>query len=247
MELPKFEYNVKLYNHIRTMKQDRKEYMIYNMELLGEGAAGTTYTAYVKPAGEFPDQVVLKEQKRTRFCINEFEALKFLREKMMKNELVGYYIFLYGSFTSGSRKYMILEKLDKGLDEYLTENNVDVKTYLQIFWHIANAVDYLEQFRFNHGDLWIENVMLKWWPGQNGKFNIKIIDYDSAFKENSQINHPSFGGADDFRDKFIRAEVVAYDKLIEAGSYASAREKGWVRTEGKEYVVQDGDVIEFRI
>jgi len=51
----------------------------------------------------------------------------------------------------------------------------------------------------------------------------------------------------DFQEKFIRAEVVHYDKLIEAGSYAKAREKGWVRTEGKEYVVQDGDVIEFLI
>lgn len=51
----------------------------------------------------------------------------------------------------------------------------------------------------------------------------------------------------DFKEKFIRAEVVAYDKLIEAGSYAKAREKGWVRTEGKEYVVKDGDVIEFKI
>jgi ribosome-binding ATPase YchF (GTP1/OBG family) len=51
----------------------------------------------------------------------------------------------------------------------------------------------------------------------------------------------------DFKDKFIRAEVVAYDKLLEAGSYAVAREKGWVRTEGKEYIVEDGDVMEFRI
>ncbi len=51
----------------------------------------------------------------------------------------------------------------------------------------------------------------------------------------------------DFQEKFIRAEVIAYDKLIEAGSYASARAKGWVRIEGKEYVVQDGDVIEFLI
>ncbi len=51
----------------------------------------------------------------------------------------------------------------------------------------------------------------------------------------------------DFKDKFIRAEVVAYDKLMEAGSYAKAREKGWVRTEGKEYIVTDGDVIEFLI
>lgn len=51
----------------------------------------------------------------------------------------------------------------------------------------------------------------------------------------------------DFRDTFIRAEVVAYDRLIEAGSYAAARERGWVRTEGKEYIVEEGDVIEFKV
>ncbi len=51
----------------------------------------------------------------------------------------------------------------------------------------------------------------------------------------------------DFRDKFIRAEVIACDKLLEAGSYAVARERAHVRTEGKEYVVQDGDVVEFKI
>ncbi len=60
---------------------------------------------------------------------------------------------------------------------------------------------------------------------------------------------PEAGAAihSDFRDKFIRAEVLACDKLLEAGSYAVARERGWVRTEGKGYIVQDGDVIEFRI
>jgi ribosome-binding ATPase len=51
----------------------------------------------------------------------------------------------------------------------------------------------------------------------------------------------------DFKDKFIRAEIISYDKLVEAGSMTVAREKGWARTEGKEYIVQDGDVIEFRI
>ncbi len=49
----------------------------------------------------------------------------------------------------------------------------------------------------------------------------------------------------DFFNKFIRAEVIAWDSLLEAGSYAKAREKGLVRTEGKEYVVKNGDVIEF--
>jgi small GTP-binding protein len=51
----------------------------------------------------------------------------------------------------------------------------------------------------------------------------------------------------DFKDKFIRAEVVFWKDLIDAGSYAEARAKGKVRTEGKEYVVKDGDVIEFKI
>jgi len=51
----------------------------------------------------------------------------------------------------------------------------------------------------------------------------------------------------DFKEKFIRAEVIAYTDLIECGSYAVAREKGKLRIEGKEYIVQDGDVIEFRV
>jgi GTP-binding protein YchF len=51
----------------------------------------------------------------------------------------------------------------------------------------------------------------------------------------------------DFKEKFIRAEVIFWKDLLAAGSYAAAREKGLVRTEGKEYVVKDGDVIEFRI
>ena len=50
----------------------------------------------------------------------------------------------------------------------------------------------------------------------------------------------------DFERGFIRAEVVSYDDLVENGSIAAAREKGLVRQEGKEYVVQDGDVIVFK-
>ncbi|WP_145685690.1 DUF933 domain-containing protein, partial [Bacillus paralicheniformis] len=50
----------------------------------------------------------------------------------------------------------------------------------------------------------------------------------------------------DFERGFIRAETVAYDDLLEAGSMASAKEAGKVRLEGKEYIVKDGDVIHFR-
>ncbi len=51
----------------------------------------------------------------------------------------------------------------------------------------------------------------------------------------------------DFKDKFIRAEVIFWTDLLNAGSYGIAREKGLVRTEGKEYIVKDGDVVEFKI
>ncbi|MFY9493500.1 MAG: redox-regulated ATPase YchF [Minisyncoccia bacterium] len=51
----------------------------------------------------------------------------------------------------------------------------------------------------------------------------------------------------DFEDKFIRAEVIYWDKLLAASSWARARELGILRTEGKEYVVKDGDVVEFKI
>lgn len=64
----------------------------------------------------------------------------------------------------------------------------------------------------------------------------------------------------DFEDRFIRADIIYWEKLLaaqelgesrpggrEADTWARARELGWVRTEGKEYIVKDGDVIEFKI
>ena len=47
--------------------------------------------------------------------------------------------------------------------------------------------------------------------------------------------------------EFIRAEVIPWQKLITAGSWQKAREKGWLQTVGKDYIIQDGDVIEFKI
>lgn len=51
----------------------------------------------------------------------------------------------------------------------------------------------------------------------------------------------------DFEDKFIKADIIHWEKLLEAGSWSKARDLGWLRTEGKEYIVKDGDVIEFKI
>lgn len=50
----------------------------------------------------------------------------------------------------------------------------------------------------------------------------------------------------DLAKGFIRAEVIPWDKLLEAGGHAAAREKAWLRLEGREYRVQDGDCLEIR-
>jgi hypothetical protein len=50
----------------------------------------------------------------------------------------------------------------------------------------------------------------------------------------------------DFQRGFIKAEIVSFDDLVEAGSMAAAKAAGKVRMEGKEYVMADGDVVEFR-
>ena len=50
----------------------------------------------------------------------------------------------------------------------------------------------------------------------------------------------------DFEKKFIRAEVINCDKLLEAGSWSKAKQKGWMRLEGKDYTMADGDVVEIR-
>ena len=73
------------------------------------------------------------------------------------------------------------------------------------------------------------------------------VDETRAWTIKNGSTAPVAGAAihNDFLEKFIRAEVVSYDNLIAAGSWAAAREIAKVRTEGKDYVVKDGDVMVF--
>lgn len=70
-----------------------------------------------------------------------------------------------------------------------------------------------------------------------------------AWTAKKEATAPQAGRAihSDFEEKFIKAEVIYWEKLIQAGSWQKARQQGLIRTEGKEYPVQDGDVIEFKI
>jgi len=74
-------------------------------------------------------------------------------------------------------------------------------------------------------------------------------DETRAWTIQKNSSAPVAGSAihNDFKNKFIRAEVIFWENLLNSGSYANARSKGLLRLEGKEYIVQDGDVIEFKI
>ena len=79
------------------------------------------------------------------------------------------------------------------------------------------------------------------WEGSGGETRAWTVPLNSTAPEAGTAIHT------DFKEKFIRADVINWQKLIDAGSYAKAREQGLLRTEGKDYIVKDGDVIEFKI
>lgn len=68
-----------------------------------------------------------------------------------------------------------------------------------------------------------------------------------TIKKNSTAPQAGRAIHSDFEEKFIRASVINWQKLLYAGSWQNAADKGLLRTEGKEYIVQDGDVVEFKI
>jgi GTP-binding protein YchF len=80
-------------------------------------------------------------------------------------------------------------------------------------------------------------------------YTIKGGEETRAWTTKQDSLAPQCGGVvhSDFEEKFVRAEVINYKDLVECGSWNEARTKGLVKTEGKEYVVKDGDVIEFKI
>ena len=75
-------------------------------------------------------------------------------------------------------------------------------------------------------------------PDETRAWTVKV---DSKAPQAAGVIHT------DFEKGFIRAEIIAADKFLEAGGEAQAKDKGWVRTEGKDYVMQDGDICHFLV
>ena len=80
-------------------------------------------------------------------------------------------------------------------------------------------------------------------------YTIKGGEETRAWTLKKGLKSPEAGGVvhTDFQEKFIKAEVINWQKLAAAGSWKDAREKGLIQLVGKDYIVQDGDVIEFKI
>lgn len=67
-----------------------------------------------------------------------------------------------------------------------------------------------------------------------------------TIKEGEDIREAAGKIHSDFKDKFIRADVISYKDFISLGSFQKAKEKGMIRSEGKEYIAKDGDIVEIK-
>ena len=110
----------------------------------------------------------------------------------------------------------------------------------------SDRLDYLEGIGVNEGGL--ESLI---------KATYKLLGLSTYFTTGEKetrawtieigMSAPEAAGVihTDFEKGFIRAQTISYDNFIEAGSISQARNKGWLRSEGKEYIVKEGDIMEF--
>lgn len=110
-----------------------------------------------------------------------------------------------------------------------------------------DAAEFLQEF--NIGQSAMDRVILESYA-LLGLISFLTIGKDEVRAWTIKKGTPAVDAAEvvhsDMKRGFIRAEVLSYDDLMEAGTYAAARKKGTVRLEGKNYEVKDGDIIDFR-
>ncbi len=192
----------------------------------------------------------------------EDSALKRVNEALEKGQLANTVILndkeipLISQLNLMTRK-PIMYVLNKESETKISENLVEYFNKNNLIWTVVDAKiedelkDLSEKDKLELIDeSGIDNLI---------KAGYKLLDLETYFTTGEDETRawtikrgstaPEAGRAihTDFQEKFIRAEVVHCDDLLSSGSYAKAREKGLVRIEGKEYIVKDGDVIEFKV
>jgi GTP-binding protein YchF len=211
-------------------------------------------------------QKVEKDAKRDKGALKKFELLKRIKELISQGKLVSE-INLTDEEKSEIKEYQLLTQ--KPILYLLNTNQAPYSTpgvdYLETTYSTP-GVDYLEMNLKEEEEISELSEAEVKELGMKSKLEKLILEcynlldlitfYTVAGGKEARawtlrrgLKAPQAGGIvhSDFEEKFIRAEVINWQKLIEAGSWQRARERGWIQVVGKDYLVQDGDVIEFKI
>jgi ribosome-binding ATPase YchF (GTP1/OBG family) len=162
------------------------------------------------------EQSILRQ--RSGSMVSEIEPSKEKVNLLSKKPQL---VILNGQENEVSKE--LIEKLKKLNRPYLIwnlKNDTDEENLQKIFDAFKNLLDLITFFTAN------ENEARSW-----------FIKRGTRVPQAAGVIHT------DFEKKFIKAEVINWQKLLEAGSWQNAKQKGLIRLEGKDYLVQDGDVI----
>lgn len=182
----------------------------------------------VKAFGEKPTPQDDIEIIKTELELKDLECEE--KENLLTKKPIVYVYNISGEAQAGSDPATL--KIDLKMEEEISELSEKEKKEL----NLSSQLDHLIKLCYDILDL------ITFYTITGGKET-------RAWTLKKGSTAPQAGGKvhSDFQEKFIRAEVIEWRKLIEAGGWAKAREHGWIQTVGKDYIVQNGDVIEFKI
>lgn len=210
------------------------------------------------------DKILLNQVEKLKEIYKELENGKLLKDILIKEEeikkilkelnlLTIKKIIYVGNISENDIKNPNLNKHVIELKKYAKEKNSDVVIIS------AKIEEELQLLNNEEKEMFKEELGIK----ESGLEKLIKISYSTlglisfltageketrawTIKKGSKAPQAAGVIHSDFERGFIRAEIVSYKNLIEAGSYIKAKELGKVRSEGKEYIVEDGDIILFR-
>jgi len=172
-------------------------------------------------------QIHLLSNKPFLYVLNKKNGMKNLDEENDER-----YQELLNFFTESGSKYVVV---DAGFEEEIKDLEGEEKTEFRKEGGVDTNVNELITEGYKLLDL------ITFFTTGEKESRAWTTKRNSTAPEAGKAIHS------DFHDRFIRADVISWKELLDAGSHAVAREKGKIRTEGKNYIVQDGDVMEFKI
>lgn len=196
----------------------------------------------------------------------DFEILKKIQEELNKGNLL-FNLLKHGSTRIGTQintdKNQSISEFDPRVSELVKEMNL-LAVKPQIYLLNGASEDVSDELKSRIKSLGADYLIINLAEADGESINkliqkaYEILDLISflttgedetrawTIKRGAKASEAAGEIHTDFENKFIRAETVNWQKLIEAGSWVAAKQKGWLRIEGKDYIVQDGDVLEIR-